>query len=362
MKKKYVFIPMFCLVGLTAIAQEIKYKDLPGTAIQGFTDFETANDFGAFMAASYQFLIGFAAVLAVVMIFYAGFRYTVTTSSSAKSDAKNRILAAIGGLLLALSSWLILATIDEDLVGVQVNFSDYVDGKLKFDLVTEEGRQALNQENNPTLVVNPGSPINFTGSNGSTGTVGAIGTGATVTFPSGATFQTVNITSADGIDYRDGGGGDFARGIGLIDTRGRENEQLSANFKVRDFMTKDGARYARISPRVVQGLQNIRDRAGVPIVLTSAYRHPAYNNRVSGTGTTGAHTAGHAIDIKKPSSMSYQQLARLVIDEFGCKIGLGMGSGMVHFDFRGYQASWNYSGFTDDQVDAFYADYCRGRS
>lgn len=348
------------IFGSQVLAQEIQYKSLPGTEVAGITDSLTARDFGSLVNAGYQLLIGIAAVLAVVMIFYAGFRYATTTSPGAKKDAQNRILGALGGLLLALSSYLILSTINEELVGVNVVFDDFVEGKLKFDLLTDQGREALNQEHTNAIVVNSGGSTTFSGINGS-GTIGGVATGGTVTFPSGASFQTVNITSEGGINYTDGGGGRFARGVGLIDTRGRENENLSRDFKVKDFKTKDGARYARISPRAVQGLQNIRDRAGIAISLTSAYRHPAYNNRVSQTGTTGPHTGGHAIDIRKPSGLSYEQLAKLVIDEFGCKIGLGMGGGMVHFDFRGAHQSWEYSGFTDAQVDSFYTDYCRGK-
>ena len=216
-------------------------------------------------------------------------------------------------------------------------------------------------------------PITTQGITGSTGSIGGIATGATVVFPSGERFPAVGGTIIGGVNYTDGGGGGFARGVGLIDTQGKENVYLSKNFQVRDFKTHDGARYARISPRVVEGLQNIRDRAGIALTLTSAYRHPKYNEGVTEKrdpvtkklikkgSTTGAHTAGHAIDIRKPSGMSYKDLARLVIDEFGCNIGLGMGSNMVHFDFRGRHQSWSYTGFTGAQVGSFYDDYCKGK-
>jgi len=95
----------------------IPYHPLDGVGIAGLTDKATAGNLPSLLNAGYQLLIGIASVLAVVMIFYAGFRYATTVSPGAKTDAKNRILAALGGLLLALSSWLILSTIDADLVG-----------------------------------------------------------------------------------------------------------------------------------------------------------------------------------------------------------------------------------------------------
>jgi hypothetical protein len=345
----------------------IAFQPLKGSEIPGLTDIKTGSSLSSLLSAAYQLLIGIASVLAVVMIFYAGFRYATTVSPGAKTDAKNRILAALGGLLLALSSWLILSTIDDDLVGVTFEFESFEAGKLHFDLTTPDGREAARRAYQPTIIANEGSYIGSQGLNGSFGLVGGVNTGDTVRFPSGAEFQAVEGGVIGTIDYTDGGGGRFARGVALIDTQGRENQYLSKSFQVKHFKTKDGARYARISPRVVQGLQNIKDKAGIALTLTSAYRHPEYNDDIyvkqgkpKGSHLEGAHTAGHAIDIQIPSGVSHEQLARLVIDEFGCKIGLGMG-GMIHFDFRGVHESWAYSGYTNDQVGEFYDSYCEGK-
>ena len=127
--------------------------DGAGTGIAGFTDAQTGSTLAGIMSAGYQLLIGIASVLAVVMIFYAGFRYATTVSPGAKSDAKNRILAALGGLLLALSSWLILSTIDDDLVGVEFVFRDFKDGVVVFPIMTESDRARLNNEFGATIVV-----------------------------------------------------------------------------------------------------------------------------------------------------------------------------------------------------------------
>lgn len=43
-------------------------------------------------------------------------------------------------------------------------------------------------------------------------------------------------------------------------------------------------------------LETLREKVG-PLVLSSAYRCPVYNNKVSSTGMNGPHTTGRAVDI-----------------------------------------------------------------
>jgi uncharacterized protein YcbK (DUF882 family) len=44
-------------------------------------------------------------------------------------------------------------------------------------------------------------------------------------------------------------------------------------------------------------IESLRNQLGFPFPVTSAARCPAYNAKVSGTGATGPHTTGRAIDI-----------------------------------------------------------------
>lgn len=48
---------------------------------------------------------------------------------------------------------------------------------------------------------------------------------------------------------------------------------------------------------VMQDLVKLRKLCGFPLPITSAYRCPARNSEVSGTGKTGPHTTGRAVDI-----------------------------------------------------------------
>jgi hypothetical protein len=73
------------------------------------------GDFAGFFNYLLKTVIGLAGILAVLMIVIGGIQYVSTDSWSGKDSGKKRIQAALGGLLLALSSYLILNTIDPSL-------------------------------------------------------------------------------------------------------------------------------------------------------------------------------------------------------------------------------------------------------
>lgn len=74
---------------------------------------------GAYLTVIFTIGIGLAGVLAVLMIVIGGVQYIGSgMSPSGKEDAKGRITNAIFGLLLALTSWLILNVINPDLVSI----------------------------------------------------------------------------------------------------------------------------------------------------------------------------------------------------------------------------------------------------
>jgi len=66
--------------------------------------------------ALFKLIIGAALAAAVVRIFYGGFIYATTESISGKGGAKDIIKNAIYGLLLILSAWLIIYTINPALL------------------------------------------------------------------------------------------------------------------------------------------------------------------------------------------------------------------------------------------------------
>lgn len=106
-----IFLFFFTLaIPFISVADSVGYILQP---LPGFD--EKAGGLGGYFTSMYQWIIGIAGVLAVLMIVVAGIEYMTPTPSS-KESAKNRAWAAISGLLLALVSYLILNTINPDLV------------------------------------------------------------------------------------------------------------------------------------------------------------------------------------------------------------------------------------------------------
>ncbi|HET8574792.1 MAG TPA: pilin [Candidatus Paceibacterota bacterium] len=81
-------------------------------------------DLATYLGGVYVLTIGFAGILAVLMIIIGGIEYIFSAIPSAKSDAKRRITGAVGGLILALLSWIILNTINPALLQKGFNLTD----------------------------------------------------------------------------------------------------------------------------------------------------------------------------------------------------------------------------------------------
>lgn len=60
---------------------------------------------------------------------------------------------------------------------------------------------------------------------------------------------------------------------------------------------EEGSSPVRIDPGFMERLQALRSGLGFPLPVTSGYRSPAHNVRVSSTGPDGPHTTGRAVDI-----------------------------------------------------------------
>ena len=75
-------------------------------------------------------------------------------------------------------------------------------------------------------------------------------------------------------------------------------------------------------------LQEARGVLG-PLSITSGYRCPEHNNKISSTGLSGPHTTGKAIDI----SVRDSQHRKLLIDYFAPQVqGLGIAKSFIHID------------------------------
>lgn len=85
-----------------------------------------------------------------------------------------------------------------------------------------------------------------------------------------------------------------------------------------------------MNDRFMRSLDAIRAGAGFPFRITSGFRCPRHNSRVSSTGERGPHTTGRAVDIAASSSSM-----RLAIIEAAQRQGFrrfGIAKTFVHID------------------------------
>ena|SRR3990167_540264 len=76
------------------------------------------------------------------------------------------------------------------------------------------------------------------------------------------------------------------------------NASESQYFKKNELECKCGCGQALMDKNFLSKLDSLRWRYNQPIVLSSAYRCPDHNEKVSSTGRTGPHTTGKAVDIR----------------------------------------------------------------
>ena len=100
------------------------------------------------------------------------------------------------------------------------------------------------------------------------------------------------------------------------------------NFNLDEFKCKCGCDHVSIHSDLLDLLQTARNILG-PIQITSAFRCPEHNDKVSSTGLSGPHTTSKAVDIHVSNSQHRKEL----IDYFAPKVtGLGIAKTFIHID------------------------------
>ncbi len=97
-------------------SSEVTYQPLVG--IPGLTDADKIS-MELYINTLYTIAISVAAFLAVVKIILAGLKYMLSEVVTNKEDAKKDIKGALLGLMIVLGAWLILTTINPQLVNLQ---------------------------------------------------------------------------------------------------------------------------------------------------------------------------------------------------------------------------------------------------
>jgi len=99
---------------------KIEYCPLECDAFKDFSAASGAGQLGQFLSQAFQFGLAMAAALAVVMIVWGGVEIMLSESLFKKEDGRKKINDAFWGLLLALVSWLILYTINPDILNFKL--------------------------------------------------------------------------------------------------------------------------------------------------------------------------------------------------------------------------------------------------
>lgn len=94
-----------------------------------------------------------------------------------------------------------------------------------------------------------------------------------------------------------------------------------------------------IDKRLVDLLDAIRERLGVPVYITSGYRCEAHNEEVGGVRNS-YHTQGLAADITY-DGIDVDYLAAIAEECGADGIGRYYDQDFVHVDVRGYAARWS---------------------
>ena len=91
-------------------------------------------------------------------------------------------------------------------------------------------------------------------------------------------------------------------------------------------------------------LESIRIEYGLPMRVTSGYRSPEYNSKVSHTGRTGPHTTGMAVDIAVSGKDAHRLLCvALAHGITGVGVSQNGAGRFLHFDTaRETPAIWSY--------------------
>lgn len=87
------------------------------THIPGLTE---SGDLPTLLRNLFLITIGFAAMLGVIMIAVGGVQYMGSDSFSSKGEGRKRIFSAVQGLFIILASYLILNTINPQLLNINI--------------------------------------------------------------------------------------------------------------------------------------------------------------------------------------------------------------------------------------------------
>ncbi len=122
--------------------------------------------------------------------------------------------------------------------------------------------------------------------------------------------------------------------------------KLTKNFSKSEFECKDGSEIPldvfKNVRELSMELQIIRDKIGVSLNLTNAYRSLKHNRSI-GSKDTSQHVKGKAADLQVKGMTPvrlYTIIEDLILKGEVKEGGLGLYKTFVHYDIRGTRARW----------------------
>ncbi len=119
-----LFMPIHQTYALEQMEDYTVLAPLPGTTKGGCNnpgDAGCKTDLKTYLEGFFKLAIGLSAVAAVLMIVIGGFQYISTDAIMKKEEGRNRIQNAVYGLVLVIGAWLILATINPNLLRINLD-------------------------------------------------------------------------------------------------------------------------------------------------------------------------------------------------------------------------------------------------
>jgi hypothetical protein len=116
------------------------------------------------------------------------------------------------------------------------------------------------------------------------------------------------------------------------------SERLAKNFSSAEFKCTCGCGRTRVDEKLIQGLQKLRDKLGVAIIVTSGFRCPD-KNKAAGGVSNSLHLTGQAADITAGVPLRRLYFECVGIKEFG-GCGIYPDQNFIHVDSRSNLRRW----------------------
>ena len=269
MKKTFLFFIIFYANISFATGYQPLVSDLPFSSTGS-----AGGGLGSFLKQIFNWGIGIAVTLTILMIIFGGVQYMTTDAIFKKEEGKKRITGAVAGLLLSLSGWLILNQINPKIL--------------------EETNLGLKPEEFSGSVDLPGENE---GSSGNTPT-----------------------TPGENVPYTPG---DPSKIVGLAEY------QQQGGYTGTDGSGRTGS----ITPEIAWMRDNIPSQFS-GLKSSSTYRSPERNSAVGGSSTSD-HLRGEAIDFSNSGSGNFQEDGRALV-QYMLSNGQALGVDQIIFEDKNY--------------------------